>query len=86
MWYEGDMFLGGLWYKCLLGQKGQNTSYMLLTNSPPTFVYSHLVNKAKFSMLPSAFHKGNPRFSMPSNTRERLILALEEREIFDQNS
>jgi hypothetical protein len=66
------MFLGGFSYQCLQGQEGQNTSHMLSTNSPPTFVYSHLVMKAKFPML--------------SNTKESLISALEEKETFDQKS
>jgi hypothetical protein len=39
--------------------------------------------KAKFPMLPSAIHKGNPRFSMLSNTKESLISTLEEKETFD---
>jgi hypothetical protein len=63
-WLTGDMLLSGFWYQHLLGQKNQNISYKLLTNSPFTFVYSHLVIKAKFPMLPSAICKGNPRLLM----------------------
>jgi len=78
-WYEGDMLLGGIWYQHVPSQKGPNTYYKLLTNSPPAYAYSHLVLKAKFFMLPIATHKGNPWFSMPSNVQDNLIALLEEK-------
>jgi hypothetical protein len=64
MWYEGDMILGGIWYKRMVGPSTQNPSYMLLKDVHPIVTYSHLVIKSKFPMLPNATRKGNPRFNM----------------------
>jgi hypothetical protein len=63
-------------------QRGQTTSYVFLKNSPLAFAYFHLVLNSKFAMLPSATHKGNPKFSMPSNVREILITSIEDRETY----
>jgi hypothetical protein len=80
VWYEGEMIIGGVWYQKMATQKGQITSYVLLRNSTPTFAYSHLVLNSKFSMLPSATHKDNPNFSIPSDVKEILIASIEEKE------
>jgi hypothetical protein len=49
-WFEGDYFLHGLWYERLcLGNK----SYYLLEDSPPTYVYPHIVVASKFVLPPT---------------------------------
>jgi hypothetical protein len=63
-------------------QIGQTTSYVFLKNSPLAFAYFYLVLNSKFSMLPSATHKGNPKFSMPSNVKEILITSIEDRKTY----
>jgi hypothetical protein len=62
MWYEGDMILGGIWYKHIVGPSTQNPSYMLLKDAHHVITYVHLVIKSKFPMLPNTTRKGNPRF------------------------
>jgi hypothetical protein len=47
---EGDYVLQGLWYKRL---HPSNKSYYLLEDSPPTYVYSHLVMPSKFVLPPT---------------------------------
>jgi hypothetical protein len=45
-----QLLVCGLWYKRLhLGNK----SYYLLEDSPPTWVYSHLILASKFPMSPT---------------------------------
>jgi hypothetical protein len=63
-WYEGDMILGGIWYKCLPSQTRRCPSYILLKDDPSTFTYSHLVLRSKFPMLPTTTRKGVSRFTM----------------------
>jgi hypothetical protein len=49
-WFQGNYIICGLWYKRLhLGNK----SYYLLEDSPPTWVYSHLIMASKFPMSPT---------------------------------
>jgi hypothetical protein len=78
-WYQGDMILGGIWYKCLLGQTRRRPFYILLKDDHPTFTYSHLVLRSKFPMLPTATRKGVSRFTMPNDVWQNLILAIEDR-------
>lgn len=78
-WYEGDMILGGVWYKCMTGHRGRNPSYALCKDDPPAFTYSHLVVGSKFGMLPNATTKGNPRYSLPQEVRENLLAIIEDR-------
>jgi len=61
------------------------TSYRLLNDTLPSFVYFHLVLKSKFAMLPNATRIGIPRFSMHVEIRESLIAHLEERQTYQQN-
>jgi hypothetical protein len=49
-WFQGNYIICGLWYKRLhLGNK----SYYLPEDSPPTWVYSHLILASKFPMSPT---------------------------------
>jgi hypothetical protein len=56
--------------------RGQTTSYVSCL-----CLFSFGV-KFKFAMLPSATHKGNPKFSMPSNVRETLITSIVHKETY----
>jgi hypothetical protein len=49
-WFEGGYILQGLRYERLCPH---NRSYYLLGESPPTYVYSHLVVASKFTMPPT---------------------------------
>jgi len=44
-WFEGDYVIRDLWYEKL---RQGNRSYYFLEDSPPTFVYSHLIVASKF--------------------------------------
>lgn len=83
-WYEGDMILCGFSYHQVLGQRGLNTSYRLLNDSPLAYAYSHLALKANFPMLPSATRIRNPQFLMSPYVRESLITIIEERQNYGQ--
>ncbi len=49
-WFEGDYFIQGLWYE---KSRSSSRSYLeVLEDSPPTFVYSHLIVASKFFMPP----------------------------------
>lgn len=86
IWYEGDMFLGGLWYKQTIGPSVQNPSYMLFKNANPIVTYSHFVIKSKFPMLPNATRKGNRlRFTMLLHVRKNLLNIIEERQSYFPN-
>jgi hypothetical protein len=47
----GDWVIWGLWYERL---KPDSRSYILLEDSLPAFVYSHLIVVYKFKMTPTA--------------------------------
>jgi hypothetical protein len=49
-WFEGDYVLHGLWYEKLCPS---NIFYYLLEDSPPMYVYSHLVVASKFVLPPT---------------------------------
>jgi len=66
------MLLGGIWYQRMPGQRNPNKFYKFLTDSPPTYAYSHSVLKAKFPMLLIVTHKSNPRFSMPIDVQNKI--------------
>ncbi len=74
------MIIGGVWYQRMVNHQGTNIPYMLLIDSSPAFVYSHLVITSKFPLLPSATRKGGPRFCMVLEMRENLITSVEDRQ------
>jgi hypothetical protein len=84
-WYEGDMILGGIWYKRTIGLSVQNPFYMLLRDVNPTITYYHLVIKFKFPMFLNATRKGNPRFTMPMHVKENILNIIEERQSYCPN-
>jgi hypothetical protein len=73
----------GVWYYRVAGQRGENSSYRLLEDVAPTFVYSHHVVASKFPMFPIAKRMGNPRFFMAIEDRVRLLVFTKERQIVD---
>jgi hypothetical protein len=68
----GDVVFGGFWYERL--REGSQT-YLLRNDKEPSFVYSHVVLTAKFS-LPPIMHGIKSRFS-------GFELTLEVKEIID---
>jgi hypothetical protein len=85
-WYEGDMRLGGMWYKRIIGPSSQNPSYMLLKDATPIVTYSPLVIKSKFLMFHNVTRKGNLRFTMPLHVRENNLNIIEEKQSYCPNS
>jgi len=77
------MMFEGVWYYKVEGQWGENFSYRLLANVPPTFVYSHHVVASKFPMFPIAKRKGDPRFFMAVKNKAQLLAVVEERQTID---
>jgi hypothetical protein len=69
----GDVVFGGFWYEWL--REGSRT-YLLRNDKEPSFVYSHVVLTAKFS-LPPIMHGIKSRFS-------GFELTLEVKEIIDE--
>jgi hypothetical protein len=69
----GDVVFGGFWYERL--REGSQT-YLLRNDKEPSFVYSHVVLTAKFS-LPPITHRIKSRFS-------GFELTLEVKEIIDE--
>jgi hypothetical protein len=52
-WFPGDWVIQGVWYERLrLG----NMSYILCEDSPPAFVFSHLIIAFKFNMPPITYN------------------------------
>jgi hypothetical protein len=72
------MFLLGVWYHHVFGQRGWKTSYRLLHGSFLAYAYFHLVFKSKFPMLHTAIRKGLPRFSMLVKVKKNLIATIEK--------
>jgi hypothetical protein len=73
--YEGDMILGGIWYKCMVGPSTQNPSYMLLKGVHLVVTYFHLFIKSKFAMFFYATRKGNPSLvCLHTSGRTYLVL------------
>ena len=70
---SGDVVFGGFWYERL--REGSRT-YLLRNDKEPSFVYSHVVLTAKFS-LPPITHEIKSRFS-------GFELTLEVKEIIDE--
>ncbi len=66
-WYQEYMILGGIWYKCLLGQMRRHPFHILLKDDPPTFTYPHLVSGSKYPMLATTTMKGVSKFTMPND-------------------
>jgi hypothetical protein len=73
------MILSGIWYYRLPSHTHRNNSYKLLSKSPPTFAYSHLIIASKILMLPCATRKSEPRFSMAIEVKDKLVATIEDK-------
>jgi hypothetical protein len=76
-WYEGDMILGGIWYKRMVRPSTQNLSYMLFKDAHLVVTYSHCVIKSKFPMLLNATRKAILRFKMLAHIKENIYNLIE---------
>jgi hypothetical protein len=51
----------------------------LLSKSPLTYAYCHLIIASNFLILPCAIRKGEPKFFMVAEVREKLVVIVEDR-------
>ncbi len=71
--------------RLLLGKK--KSSYVLIRDKGPTFIYSHLVNASKFSMIQTMNKQkgGVTIYTLPKSALEHITYAMEQHRNVDSD-